>query len=429
MKSPVQILKDLVQINTSNPPGGEGALLAYLEDILAAHELPFVHQQTAPGRGNLLSWLPASGEAKQTPLFLISHVDVVPADANQWNHDPFAAYEDAEGYIHGRGTVDTKQLTVMELCAFLSLAAEKGRRCRDVYFLATSDEESGSTYGLQYFLNNPITANGRTATGAELFRGSDVISEGGGFPVCAGDRIFYLCESGQKGCGTVEFTVKARKAKGPFFGSGDGMARAMALAEDIGSMALEEKVLDTVRCFEATMGASELSPMMSRIVTAMKRSTMTVTMISGRNVNEVKVTCDVRLLPGFGESYLRSVLDALAEKWDCDYRIVSLSAGYESSPESAFLGILENATLQVLGKTREQVQILPFVSMGSSDGRYLVDSQARVYGYSPVYHWDMTFDTAVTMVHGINERIHKDSVQLGTDVLTLAVHNAVREEQ
>ena len=60
--------------------------------------------------------------------------------------------------------------------------------------------------------------------------------------------------------------------------------------------------------------------------------------------------------------------------------------------------------------------------------RFLAPLGAHVYGYSPVYPWDMTFDTAVTMVHGINERIHKDSVRFGTRVLTLAVQNAVREE-
>lgn len=428
MMNPVQLLRDLVRIDTTNPPGREESLLSYLEEILTEENLPFVHQRTALGRGNLLSWLPATAAPSKPPLFLISHIDVVGADAAAWAHDPFGGEEDEEGFIYGRGTVDTKQLTVMELCAFLALAQEDGQRSRDVYFLATADEECGSAFGMQYFLNHTVTVNGKTVTGAELFRDSDVISEGGGFPVHAGGKVFYLCESGQKGCGTVEFTVKARRAKGPFFGSGDGMARAMALVEDIGSLALEEKVLPTVKRFQAAVGDGPLSPMMDRIVTAMKRSTITATMVTGRNVNEVKVVCDVRLLPGFGEEYLTSVLEELAQKWDCEYRIVALSKGYESSPESAFLSILENATLSALGKTREQVELLPFVSMGSSDGRFLVDSQARVYGYSPVYDWDMTFDTAVTMVHGINERIHRDSLVLGTQVLTLAVHDAVRKE-
>jgi len=424
---PIQVLKDLIRINTTNPPGEEGKLLSYLEAILAKEGISFVRQETAPGRGNLLAWLSAA-QVKKPPLVLLSHIDVVGADENQWEYPPFEARE-VEGYIYGRGTVDTKQLTVMELEAFLSLKQSGASLCRDVYFLATSDEESGSEYGLQWFLNREITANGKTCTGTELFRGADVISEGGGFPILANGKEFYLCESGQKSCGTVEFTVKARHAKGPFFGSGDGMERAMGLVQDIGSRTLEGKVLDTVKGFESKLTGATLSPMMEKILLAMKKNTMTVTMVSGRNVNEVKVTCDVRLLPGFDEMWLTEILNALSQKWDCEYTILSLGKGYESSPEGEFMKILENATLEVLGKTCDEAEILPFVSMGSSDGRYLVDSGAHVYGYSPVFSWDMTFDSAVSMVHGVNERIHKDSVVFGCRVLTLAVEKAAREEE
>ena len=128
----------------------------------------------------------------------------------------------------------------------------------------------------------------------------------------------------------------------------------------------------------------------------------------------------------FGQKYLEEVLKNLAEKWDCSYRIVSLSQGYESSPDGEMLKILEEATLEILGKTKEEAEILPFVSMGSSDGRFLADLDTKVYGYSPVYAWDMTFDSAVTMVHGINERIHRDSVVFGSKVLTLAVCRAAQ---
>ena len=424
---PVSTLKDLIRINTTNPPGNEAELLRYLEEILANAGIDYLHQETAPGRGNLLAWLPGNA-AKKPPLVLLSHIDVVGAVESQWDHPPFEARE-VDGYIYGRGAVDTKQLTVMELEAFLSLKESGAGLNRDVYFLATSDEESGSEFGLQWFLNHEITANGRTCTGMELLRDADVISEGGGFPIVANGKEFYLCESGQKSCGTVEFSVKARHAKGPFFGSGDGMERAMGLVQDIGSRALEGKTLDTVKAFEEKLSGASLSPMMEKILLAMKKNTMTVTMISGRNVNEVKVTCDVRLLPGFGREYLTDTLNALSQKWDCEYTILSLGKGYESSPEGEFMNILEAATLETLGRTREKAQILPFVSMGSSDGRYLVDSGAHVYGYSPVYAWDMTFDSAVSMVHGVNERIHKDSVLFGCRVLTLAVCKAAMEEE
>lgn len=424
---PITLLKELVQTNTSNPPGNEASLMAKLETILDAENIPYVHQQTAPGRGNLLAWLPASPEAAKPPLVLLSHMDVVDAQAEQWKYPPFAAQE-ADGYIYGRGTVDTKQLTVMELEAFLALKQTGKKLCRDVYFLATSDEENGSTLGLKWFLSHEITANGRTVTGQELFAGSDVISEGGGFPIVTGGKEFYLCETGQKSCGTVVFKVKARHAKGPFFGSGDGMVRAMGLARDIGSRNLSGKTLDTVQYFEEKLSGAVLSPMMEKILQAMKQNTLTVTMISGINVNEVTLTCDVRLLPGFSRDYLVSILEELSQKWDCTYEIPALGKGYESSPQGEFLKILEDATLEVLGKTKEETQLLPFVSMGSSDGHLLVDSGAHVYGYSPVYSWDMTFDSAVSMVHGINERIHKDSVVFGCRVLTLAVERAAVKE-
>lgn len=425
---PVDVLKDLVRIDTTNPPGNEERLLVYLEDIFKKEGIDCVIQRTAPGRGNLLAWMTAAGPRKQGPLILLSHIDVVAAQPAQWKFPPFEALEE-DGYIYGRGTVDTKQLTVMELAAFLKLKQEGVRLTRDVYFLATSDEESGSVYGLQWFLSHEITLGERTLTGRELFRDSDVISEGGGFPVVAAGKEFYLCESGQKSCGTVEFTVKARHAKGPFFGSGDGMERAMGLVEEIGSRSLDGTVLKTVENFEKKLSGAKLSPMMEKILTAMKKNTMTVTMITGRSVNEVKVTCDVRLLPGFGESWLREVLEELSRKWDCEYAIVSLGQGYESSPEGAFPEILEEATLEELHKTKEEAELLPFVSMGSSDGRFLADTTARVYGYSPVLSWDMTFDSAVTMVHGVNERIHKDSVEFGCRVLTRAVRRAAGEEK
>ncbi len=425
MEDPVELLKELIRIDTTNPPGAEAALLDCLERELANAQLPFARQETAPGRGNLVSRLKADGEITLPPLVLLSHTDVVAADPSQWVHPPFEAREDEKGFIYGRGAVDTKQLTAMELCAYEALAKTPGR-CRDVYFLATCDEESGSTYGLQAFLKGSVTLEGETLRGEEILRSSDVISEGGGFPILAGGKLLYLCESGQKGCGTVRFTVKARKAKGPFFGSGDGMARAMALAEDIGSTVLEERTLETVKAFEERLAGAALSPMMEKILLAMKHNTMTVTMVSGKNVNTVQVTCDVRLLPGYGRDYLEGVLEKLAQKWDCDYEILSLSQGYEANPESILLGQLERATQEALGNPK--AQILPFVSMGSSDGRFLTGLGARVYGYSPVYLWDMTFDTAVTMVHGVNERIHKDSVRLGTDVLSRAAVYAVKEE-
>ena len=454
-----EVLKDLVRIDTTNPPGNEKMALDYIQQILEQEGINSKIYESAPGRGNLLACLPASfhmdegagpdrdsaeDEAADRTLILMSHIDVVLAKESQWKHPPFAAVEE-DGYIYGRGTVDTKQLTVMELAAFLALAENGEYRKRDGFLLVTWDEESGSACGRSAFLEETIPAGSRPITGRELFENSEVISEGGGFPILVGDTAFYLCESGQKGCGTVEFTVAARLAKGPFFGSGDGMVRAMKLVADIGSMELEQRKLPTVAHFEQRLsqcvdGGSHgepdagqdaarlgevLSPVMNNILTAMNRNTMTVTMIQGKNSSEVKVICDVRLLPGYGTEYLKELTDSLAEKWDADCRILSFSEGYESQPEGGLIGCLEEATRMELGEAGKRAELLPFISMGSSDGRFLVPMKAKVYGYSPVLPWDMTFDQAVSMVHGVDEKIHRESVLFGCRVLERAVRQAV----
>ena len=107
--------------------------------------------------------------------------------------------------------------------------------------------------------------------------------------------------AGQGSCGTVEFIVRARKAKGIYFTSGDGMVRAMGLAEAIG---------------------------------ALPDRTLNITTISGRNINEVTLTCDACPGPGCGREALEGMLRELCEAWDCEARIVSLRAGDESDPEA-----------------------------------------------------------------------------------------------
>lgn len=423
---PVEMLKRLIRINTANPPGNEKELLNLLAEILDESHIEYIFQETMPDRGNLLAWLPAQVEKPEAPLLLLSHVDVVDAKEEQWLYPPFEAIETG-GYIYGRGTIDSKHLTVMEYFAFLNLKNQGIKRHRPVYFLATSDEESGSTYGLQWFLSHEIMANGKLMKGSDLIKDSDVISEGGGFPIIVGKKEWYLCESGQKTCATVVFKVRSQKADSPFFKNTDGMERAMGLVNEIGAMKLEERTLATVQNFEKTTAGQGLNERMEKLLYAMKHNSITVTMITGTDGNEIEITCDVRLLPGYSKEYLENLLAQLSQKWECDYEITNFASGYENQPEGRVLEILEEATLHNLGKTKEQVGILPFVSTGSSDGHYLTG--ARVYGYSPVLSWDMTFDSALQMVHGINERIHKESLIFGCEVLKEAVEKLVGKEE
>ncbi len=113
----VQRAEEYLRINTSNPPGNEDQTMLFFARIFARDGIPFDTASSAPGRGNI--WARLKGGSAPA-LVLLSHIDVVPADARYWKYDPFAAtVQDSE--IYARGALDTKTLGIVELEAFLSL--------------------------------------------------------------------------------------------------------------------------------------------------------------------------------------------------------------------------------------------------------------------------------------------------------------------
>lgn len=76
------------------------------------------------------------------PVVLMAHHDVVPADASEWTHDPFAA-DIADGRIFARGAVDTKCIWAALMESAEHLLKEGYVPPRDVYFFSSNTEEDG----------------------------------------------------------------------------------------------------------------------------------------------------------------------------------------------------------------------------------------------------------------------------------------------
>ncbi|HIC94749.1 MAG TPA: M20/M25/M40 family metallo-hydrolase, partial [Anaerolineae bacterium] len=168
-------LRHLVRFDTTNPPGNETPAARYLAGILEGAGFEVTLLESAPGRGNLIARLEGTGEER--PLLLLSHLDVVPAEREEWERDPFGG-ELVDGYIWGRGTVDTKQLTAMELMVLLLLKREGFVPRRDIILAATADEEMGGRYGLGWLLE----------THPQLLDCEYAINEGGGIGIDFGGR-------------------------------------------------------------------------------------------------------------------------------------------------------------------------------------------------------------------------------------------------
>ncbi|MEA2491217.1 MAG: hypothetical protein QOH21_3009, partial [Acidobacteriota bacterium] len=105
--------------------------------------------ESAPGRKNVYARI--RGRRAGEGLLLLQHLDVVPANAADWDYPPFGG-EIHLNQLHGRGAVDMKSIGLTHILAFLSVARSGRTPERDLVLLAVADEETNSALGTQWLL-------------------------------------------------------------------------------------------------------------------------------------------------------------------------------------------------------------------------------------------------------------------------------------
>jgi acetylornithine deacetylase/succinyl-diaminopimelate desuccinylase-like protein len=136
------LLKELVALDTQNPPGNEVIVARHLDRFLKG--VPGIETRILdPGdsRANFIARLRATRPTKRAVL-VMGHMDVVGADASKWTSAPFQPTE-RDGYLYGRGTIDDKGALSATAVAMRLLAAQRDSLDRDVILLGTAAEEGG----------------------------------------------------------------------------------------------------------------------------------------------------------------------------------------------------------------------------------------------------------------------------------------------
>ena len=134
----VDLLRDLIRIDSSNPPGLEEPVAQLLADFLAGSGLEVTIDRFEAGRANLVArWC---GNGRKSALLFSGHLDTVPASPVAWTHPPHsAAMED--GVVYGRGAVDMKGAVAAMAGACLGLARARMELAGDVIFAGSAGEE------------------------------------------------------------------------------------------------------------------------------------------------------------------------------------------------------------------------------------------------------------------------------------------------
>lgn len=115
----IELLRELLQTCSYNPPGQELAVAHLLAARAEAWGLRAELTPLGPDRANLLVSAPT--EADGPLLLLCGHLDTVPPGDQPWEHDPLSA-DLTDGVLHGRGAVDMKAGLAAMLAALRALA-------------------------------------------------------------------------------------------------------------------------------------------------------------------------------------------------------------------------------------------------------------------------------------------------------------------
>ena len=98
MNEAVELLSRYLQIDTTNPPGNEDRGVKFFAEIFEKEKVEYKIYEAAPGRQSIRALIPGSGQ--KGALILLNHIDVVPAQMDQWSFEPFGG-EVKDGFIHG----------------------------------------------------------------------------------------------------------------------------------------------------------------------------------------------------------------------------------------------------------------------------------------------------------------------------------------
>jgi acetylornithine deacetylase/succinyl-diaminopimelate desuccinylase-like protein len=412
----VDLLRELIRVDTVNPPGNETRaaelLQAYLEDAGVECEL----HAKVPERANLVARLPGRGGPT---LLLLSHTDTVLADPGEWSVDPWSG-EIRDGEVWGRGALDMKSQVAASAVAVASLAREDFEPAGDVVFAATADEEVGEDFGLSWLCREQPDA----------VRADYCVNEGGGDRVEVDGRTVYLCSTAEKMSSPFILRVHGRSGHASMPGIADNaLVKAAGLVTRLAAFTAEPRLLPETEAFFTTVFGQvpsreeverqldKLDPGVRGMVEPMLSLTISPTMIEASHKRNVipaacEVVCDCRLLPGQSQGEAeRAVRDWLGAG-DYDIEWIEGVGGTASSLATPLWAAVESFV-----EAEDPGAVLaPVVLPGFTDSHYVREAFGTVaYGFFPMRA--MASELAARLIHSADERVAVDDLELGTRFL------------
>jgi acetylornithine deacetylase/succinyl-diaminopimelate desuccinylase-like protein len=388
----IELARELIRIETSNPPGNESAAARRLAEFLAAAGVKAELVGPDPERLNLIARI--EGEGDGPSLMLMAHTDVVPAPPDGWSTGPFDGTVRGDRLI-GRGATDMKNELAARAAAFAALASEGARPAGDVVLVAESDEERNvSDVGMSWLVRERPDV-----------RCDFAINEGGGHLLTLDDGTRIVTVSvGEKQVTCLRVRVFGTAGHASVPGADNVVGHA---ADAIRQLLDNPPPLTPTPAVERALDAlgAPPGPVADRIewgrgrhptlagsLPAMAALTVTPTGTRTYEPSNVippyaDVTCDCRALPGQTEADIRAhVAGVLGDRFTYELELLEpLAGGTESPIDTPLFAELERYVAERVPGAR----LVPVVSSGFTDSHWIRQAFGTVaYGFAPVIHGD-----------------------------------------
>ncbi len=425
-----RLLSDFIRIDTSNPPGRERAACEWLAGLLRAEGIDdIVFYDASDGREhgaermNMTATI--AGDGSKAPLILLSHTDVVPVERQYWDFEPFSGAV-VDGVIYGRGALDMKSMGIMELMAMFIIKRHKLPHARDITYMALADEEAGGEWGVNWIEQHH----------PELLDAEYVINEGGWgtAEVFGVRRPAFNCSISEKGPLWLKLVAEGRPGHGSVPHPDNALDRLVRAMRKVQDWSRPVKVVPELTEYfdrlyrnrvladapsQASMEKLADGNLVARAI--LTNTVSATTMHAGMKHNVIpgiaEATLDCRLLPGQDpEAFTQQVRDVIG---DPKVRVETVfKSSTPSSPiDTELFGIIED----VVRDHVEEALVLPSVSAGFTDSRVFRQHGITSYGFIPYL---LEQNEAMT-VHGHNERITVENLNLGCQVLFETIRRLV----
>jgi acetylornithine deacetylase/succinyl-diaminopimelate desuccinylase-like protein len=422
------LLQELIQVDTSNPPGNE----AKIDDLLAAKLRPLGFQIDiipTPVAGKSVLFARLKGDGSARPVLIAAHGDVVGVERDKWTVDPFAGLI-KDGFVYGRGAIDFKGGMAVFAQAVMELARKKVPLKRDVIFLVESDEES-ATYNTSWLAQSHW----------DRMDCEFALNEGGWIMTTPNGQVRYVSVStNDKSSIAILLTAKGTSTHSSMPLPDNAIfSLARALAK-LGDYETKVELTPSTRQFFTTLGQTADGPMKQSfadlvdgkdpakvaaadkaisedpLLHAIMRTTIAPVIVNGGfrgNVipGSAEANVNFRAVPGTtAEDLIAMVRKVINDPHVEVSSARSTAAGTKDSPTDT---ALYRALVASANKLWPGVPVTPYLFQAGTDAGAWRSRGVPVYG---IYPYPISNDDLRRM-HGNDERVRITSLDQGTQLI------------